>query len=592
MKLSVTNKRWIYEDPNYRQVQTLIQKHELPDSVARILVRRGFDCGNIDSFLNPKLKDLLPNPLNLLDMEKAVSRMIIALQNQEKIIIFGDYDVDGATSSSLLLRFLKPLTPHVSFYIPDRITEGYGPSLPAFDTFLKEGVKLIITVDCGTAAHAPLAFAKDNGMDVIVFDHHVAESKLPEAYALVNPNRLDEISETSKKTRHLAAVGVSFLFATALSKRIKTDLPEMITHLPDLLSLLDLVALGTVCDVMPLTGLNRAFVKQGLKVINLRKNIGLKALADIAGLNETPSTYHLGFLLGPRINAGGRVGASDLGTRLLTTPDHYEAQKISTELNHLNQERQDIEAVVLEEALQLAELQQNHPVLFLAHAGWHEGVIGIVAGRLKDRFQKPTFIVALNEGVGKGSARSIPGFDVGTLIHNAHHRGLLLGGGGHAMAGGVSVTIDQIPEFHNYLNESYLQLSENTDFSPFLEIDGILGLHALKGDILDHLEKMMPFGVGNPSPKFLFEGVRLKYWKIVGENHLSLQLSQDDRTTFKAMAFRSLGTPLGELLQKNKGEPLDFVATLKRDTWGGRNEIQLMVEDVRASVYEAQKLVS
>jgi len=588
--LSVTSKRWNYEAPQERIVQAISQKYEIPDAVARILARRGIAVEEIGTYLNPTLKELLPAPMQLKDMEKAAARTLSAIKNQEKIMIFGDYDVDGATSTSLLIRFLRALGANVGYYIPDRIQEGYGPSVAAFEKFIKDKVNLVITVDCGTAAYEPLQFAKENNLDVIVLDHHVAEAKLPPAFALVNPNRLDEMSEAASEVRSCAAVGISFLFAVALTKLIKEDDSDLATQIPDLLSLLDVVALGTVCDVMPLQGLNRAFVKQGLKVLNLRQNKGLKALADVAGLNEMPSAYHLGFLLGPRINAGGRVGASELGTKLLTTEDSYEAERIAHELNRLNQERQEIEASVLEEALMLSEQQQNHPVLLLAQEGWHEGVIGIVAGRIKDRFHKPTFVIALDQEKGKGSARSIPGFDLGTLIHNAHHQGLILGGGGHAMAGGVSVRSDQLPDFHAYLNENYIRISQATDFSPSLEVDGILGLHALKGDILSHLESMAPFGVGNPSPKFLFEGVRLKFWQVVGENHLSLQLSQDDRTSYKAMAFRSVGTPFGDLIQGNRGEPIDVVATLKRDTWGGRDEIQLMIEDMRISSVAAERV--
>lgn len=590
MNLSITSKRWNWEAPPERAVQTITQKYGLPDAVARILARRGIAVDDIGSYLTPTLKDLLPNPMQLKDMEKAALRTLAAVQNQQKMIIFGDYDVDGATSTSLLIRFLRGLGANVGYYIPDRIQEGYGPSVAAFQKFIQDGVNLVISVDCGTAAYEPLQFAKDNNLDVIVLDHHVAEAKLPEAFALINPNRLDEVSEAACEVRSCAAVGISFLFAVALSKLIKEKDADLALRLPDLLSLLDLVALGTVCDVMPLQGLNRAFVKQGLKVLNLRQNQGLKALSDVAGLNEMPSAYHLGFLLGPRINAGGRVGASELGTKLLTTEDSYEAQRIAHELNRLNQERQEIEASVLEEALILSEQQQNHPVLLLAQEGWHEGVIGIVAGRIKDRFHKPTFVIALDGEKGKGSARSIPGFDLGTLIHNAHHQGLILGGGGHAMAGGVSVHLDQLPNFHAFLNENYIRISQETDFSPSLDVDGILGLHALKGEILNHLESMAPFGVGNPSPKFLFEGVRLKFWQVVGENHLSLQLSQDDRTSYKGMAFRSVGTPLGELIQVNRGEPIDIVATLKRDTWGGRDEIQLMIEDMRMSSVTAGRI--
>ena len=581
MNLSATSKKWIYDSPNERAVQTLIQRYNLPDTVARILVRRGIEQEKIDKFLNPTLKSLLPNPLELKDMEKGAIRTLDAISNGQKIVIFGDYDVDGATSTALLLRVLRALGADVSCYIPDRIKEGYGPTEGAFQKFVQEGVSLVITVDCGTAAHVSLAYAQENGLDVIVLDHHVAEAKLPPAFALINPNRLDEMGPVAEATRHVAAVGISFLFAVALGKVIKEKSPELADQLPDLLSLLDLVALGTVCDVMPLQGVNRAFVKQGLKVLNLRKNQGLKALADVAGLNEMPSAYHLGFLMGPRINAGGRVGASALGAQLLSTSDSYEAQRIAVELNRLNQERQTIEALVLEEALAMAERQQDHPVLLLAQDSWHEGVIGIVAGRIKDRFHKPTFVIAFAEGRGKGSARSISGFDLGTLIHNAHHKGLILGGGGHAMAGGVSLTQDQVADFHAYLNNHYIKRSQETDFSVTVEVDGILGLHALNGEILTHLENLAPFGMGNPAPKFLFEGVRLKYWQVIGENHLSLQLSQDDRTTYKAMAFRSVGTPLGDFIQGNRGAPIDIVATLKRDTWGGRDEIQLIVEDLR-----------
>jgi len=493
--------------------------------------------------------------------------------------VFGDYDVDGATSAALLKRFLAAAGADIRIYIPDRLAEGYGPNAPALRRLKAEGVALAITVDCGISAFAALEAAAADGLDMVVVDHHAAQAELPPAAAIVNPNRLDESGEHGQ----LAAVGVAFLLTVALNRALReggwyrrTGRGE-----PDLRQWLDLVALGTVCDVVPLTGLNRVFVAQGLKVMARRGNRGLAALADVAGVDRPPEAYHAGFLLGPRINAGGRVGVADLGARLLTTEDPAEAAEIAGRLDALNRERRAIEQAVLDQALTQAEgAQAGEGGLVLAAAeGWHPGVIGIVASRLKDRTNLPALVVALDKGVGKGSARSVPGVDLGREILAARQAGLLVDGGGHPMAAGLTVSEDRLVELQEFLDRRLAVQIAAVGYRPALGLDGALQPRAATAELLGQLERLAPFGVGNAEPRFALPSIRIVRPRTVGEDHLRCILTGPDGGSLKAIAFRAFDGALGAALAGAGGLPFHVAGKLRADHWAGPGQVQFIIED-------------
>ncbi|MEE8173642.1 MAG: single-stranded-DNA-specific exonuclease RecJ, partial [Alphaproteobacteria bacterium] len=470
---SVSGKRWRSRLQDERAALGLAQQLEISEILARVLAARGIEAEDAERFLNPVLRDALPDPSRLRDMDKAAARLAEAIQAGEKIAVFGDYDVDGATSGALILRFLEAVGSSGAYYIPDRAREGYGPNTPALLSLAEQGVALVVTVDCGISAFEPLQAAADAGLSVIVVDHHIAEPRLPAATAIVNPNRLDDDSGLG----HLAAVGVTFLLLVALNRTLRqaghydAACPE-----PDLLGLLDLVALGTICDVVPLTGLNRALTVQGLKVMARRGNVGLAALSDSAGLDAAPTAYHAGFVLGPRVNAGGRVGESSLGIRLLTTSDADAAHAIAAQLGELNKQRQAIEADVLDAASAQIEARGETPapILIAAGAGWHAGVVGIVASRLKERYSRPAIVIAVAGGQGKASCRSIAGVDIGAAVTAARQAGLLLNGGGHAMAAGFTVAEDQLEALGSFLMERLAPFVAAAREASSLGIDGAL----------------------------------------------------------------------------------------------------------------------
>lgn len=585
---SISNKRWMLRSCDDKEVLTFMQKLGISEILARLLIMRHQTLNSTQLFLEPSLRHHLPDPLNLKDMEKAVERLQRAIEAREKIIVWGDYDVDGATSSALLYRFFKTLNVPITLYIPDRIKEGYGPNTAGVQKFIREGYTVMVTVDCGTTSFEALEAAE--GMDVIVLDHHVSEVKLPRVYALVNPNRLDEDPSTTQTLGHLAAIGITFLCAVALNRALREAGFYNSHQEPDLLSLLDLVALGTVCDVMPLTGLNRTFVSQGLKVMGMRKNLGLKTLADVSGLSEAPTPYHLGFILGPRINAGGRVGDSFLGTRLLSTEAPEEALEISKKLDMYNQERRLLEAEALEQAL--IQVDPETPFIVVDREGWHEGVIGIVAGRLKEKYHKPTAVITWNkDGIGKASARSIPGFDFGQFVHKAHHLGHVLGGGGHAMAAGFSLTKEHLPKFKHFLAEELERVAKEVDLSPLVLCDGHLELSSLSSSLLEEINKLSPFGMGNPSPKFIFSNVMINSYTLIQDQHIKCRFSQGDGVIREGIGFRLKGTSLGDKLMEAKSRPFDLLASPKLDTWGGRTKISLMIEDMAHSSSILKKVV-
>jgi single-stranded-DNA-specific exonuclease len=572
--LSILGKSWVINDVDWREALVLSQKYALPEIIARLLVARNISDEEVESFLEPTLRSYLTDPFQLTDMDKAVTRTITALTNHENITLFGDYDVDGATSSALLKKFLSALGHEARIYIPDRMKEGYGPNIQAFRMLKQQGTKLIITLDCGTASFDVLEEAEQLGLDVIVLDHHLAESQLPPAVAIVNPNRAGEINPFQQ----CAAVGITFLFVVALHKKLKEQGFYHERCEPDLFQFLDLVATGTVCDVVSLTGINRAFVRQGLKVLSKRGNLGLKALMDSAALTQQASTYHLGFIIGPRINAGGRVGEADLGVRLLTTDNEQEATRIAQKLSGYNKQRQDIESIVLEEATAQAH-QQTLPCIMTAAEGWHQGVIGIVAGRLKDRFHRPACTISIDEsGIGKGSARSIGGVDFGRLIYAGKQADLLLAGGGHAMAGGFTIQSDKISDFQRFISDHITTIG--IDLTPKVHLEGILTLHALTNELITRLEMLAPYGQGNPTPRFLFEHLSLLKLDVVGGEHLRCILRSFDGASINAMAFKALNTPLGESLLQNRNQTFDVIGTIKQDEWQGRKRVSLMIEDL------------
>lgn len=581
VETSAQGRRWVLRPGDERQIQAMRQRLGLPDVVCRVLSARGVDAAGAESFLAPTLKALLPDPGHLKDMEVAATRLADAIEGGERIAIFGDYDVDGATSSALLCRFLRAVGAEPEVYIPDRLKEGYGPNAEALRGLRDRGASVVVTVDCGITAYDPLQAAADAGLDVIVVDHHEAAAQLPTACAVVNPKRLDDDSPHT----NLAAVGVTFLLIVAVNRVLRgrgcygEHCPE-----PDLRQWLDIVALGTVCDVVPLTGVNRALVTAGLKVMARRGNPGIAALADVAGVKEKLDAYHLGFVLGPRVNAGGRVGEADLGTRLLSTDDPAEAAGLALRLHEYNMNRQEIEAAVLMEAIEQAESRPDDglPLVVVSGDDWHPGVIGIVASRLKDRYNLPACVIALDGGLAKGSGRSVPGLDLGRAVIAAREAGILEAGGGHAMAAGFSLLPEKVEEFRAFLGTRLKDQADGGGLVPTLEVDGAVDINAATPDLLALLDRVGPFGAGNAEPRFVVPAVRVAKADIVGQGHVRCFLSGANGGRLKAIAFKSVDSEMGMALLNSRGLPLHVAGTLRLDTWQGRNECQLIIDDVAA----------
>jgi single-stranded-DNA-specific exonuclease len=576
---SLCGRFWLERPGDERLGLAIAQRCQLPELIGRMLAARGQSPDSAPGFLAPRLRDQLTDPSELKDMDRAAERLGDAVQNGERIAIFGDYDVDGATSAALLCRFLRSVgAEEPMLHVPDRMRDGYGPNAPAFRALKAEGAALVITVDCGITAFAVLDEAARIGLDVIVADHHVAEPALPRAAAIVNPNRLDECSPH----RNLAAVGVAYLLVIATNRLLRQRgwfgpaRPE-----PDLLQWLDLVALGTVCDVVALTGLNRALVVQGLRMMGRRANIGLKTLCDVARVNERVEAYHAGFLLGPRVNAGGRVGRSDLGARLLATDDPVLAGDLARQLDLYNEERRALESEVQEAATRQAEAQaaDNPHLLFLAGAGWHPGVIGIVAGRLKERYQRPVCVIALEDGVGKASGRSVAGLHLGQAVIAAREAGLVLKGGGHAMAAGFEVREDMLGALQAFIAARFKDDLDGTPLMPTLLIDGALQGRAASPELIASLDRLAPFGAGNAEPRFVFPAQRVVMADVVGTNHVRCALAGADGGRVKAIAFRAAGEDLGRALLASRGAALHVAGRLKLDTWQGREQVQVQIED-------------
>ena len=548
--------------------------------VDELLLARGVVREDLARHRDPRIRDFLPDPSCFRDMDKGANRIADAVQTGEKIAIFGDYDVDGATSAALLVLLLRRLGADPIVYIPDRLTEGYGPSGKALVELKERGAAIAICVDCGAQAFDAIEEARAAGLDVIVVDHHQCASLLPAAFALINPNRLDE-SEDGAAHGHLAAVGMAFLLGVALLRELRSRGFFEARAEPKILDLLDLVALGTVADVARLKSLNRAFVTQGLKIMAARQNVGLAALAEAARLVKAPSCRDLGFALGPRINAGGRVGKSDLGVRLLTSTDAEEARTIAAELDRLNEERRAIEMLVCEQAEALAREQVDSPVITVMSGGWHQGVIGIVAGRIKERFGKPAIVIAETEdGTGKGSGRSISGVDLGAAVLAAKDSGLLRAGGGHAMAAGLTLAPGGLEAFRHFMNERLAKDVKNAVGERALLLDALLAPGGVAGALCDALDLAGPYGAGWPSPRVAAGPVRLLRTGIVGDGHVRGLGCGDDGKTFKWIAFRSAATELGQALLSSPGDLRWWLAgTIKRDEWNGGSAAEMHLED-------------
>jgi single-stranded-DNA-specific exonuclease len=551
------------------------------DLVSQLLMARGVTRDDIERQRNPTIRNFMPDPSIFQDMENAALRLAQAVEAGEQITVYGDYDVDGATSAALLIRLLRNLGLNAGYYIPDRLMEGYGPSGEALVRIGAGGSRLIITVDCGAMAYDALSQAKAAGLEVIVVDHHKCASELPEAFALVNPNRLDETDEAASHG-HLAAVGVAFLLGAALIRTLRSRGYFATRPEPKIMELLDIVALGTVADVAQLRGLNRAFVAQGLKVMAARRNIGLSALIQASRLTRAPICSDLGFALGPRINAGGRVGKSDLGVRLLITEDAAEAQDIAMELDRLNEERRAIEGTVQEQAEAMLAGQHNRAVALLSGEGWHPGVIGIVAGRIKEKTGKPSIVIAVDEnGVGKGSGRSIAGVDLGAAIISAREAGLLVAGGGHAMAAGLTIDADKIDALADWLDARLATDVANASGAKALLIDAIVAPRGLNSIFVDAMEAAGPYGMGWPGPRVVTGPLRIIKCDIVGKDHVRAIVAGDDGQSFKAMAFRQGETVLGQtMLHADRGRCYWFAGRAKVDDWGATPKAELHVDDI------------
>lgn len=571
---SFSGRKWILRRADDEAVRELVLASGISHALARLLIGRGAEPGELQAILSPTLKRMMPDPLIMMNMETAVARVRRAIEDGEPVALFGDYDVDGSCSAALLHDFLAALGVAPRVYIPDRMTEGYGLSSGALLQLKDEGAALVIAVDCGATAAVPLADARGAGLDVIVLDHHAVDTP-PPAFAQVNPNQPGDTSGLG----HLCAAGVTFMFVVALNRALRdagyynaNNIPE-----PDLRDLLDLVGLATVCDVVPLIGINRAFVRSGLAQFGARR-AGLAALAAIAKAAPPYTPYHMGYVFGPRINAGGRVGKCDLGVRLLTARDGSEAGDFALALDNHNRERQAIEKLILEEAMAMAAAQDNAPFLFAAREGWHAGVVGIVAGRLKDRFGKPSFVAGFEGGMARGSARSVAGVDIGAAVRAAKDAGVIDGGGGHAMAAGFSLTAAQSEGFQKFLADHFAH-SPIAAGALDLDLDALISTSGATEELVREIAQAGPFGAGNPEPVVVVADARVVFADIVGRDHVRLRIAGGDGGRLDAIAFRVADQPLGKGLLQSRGKPLHVAGRLKLDEWNGRTRVQLHVED-------------
>ena len=576
--LSISGKNWILKQYNEDNLTFLKENFSLDEITSKLLSIRKIKKEDINSFLNPSIKNFLPNPNNLVDMKKSTLRTVKAICKKEKIGIFGDYDVDGATSTAILGNYFSDLSLNYEIYIPDRKKEGYGPSVEGFKELINKNVKLIFTVDCGTLSFEAINFAKQKKVDVIVLDHHQSEVRLPSAFSIVNPNRLDDKSNL----QYLCAAGVTFMFLVSLNRELRTSNWFLNNNQkePNLINFLDLVSLGTVCDVVPLIGLNRAMVKQGLKIIKLKKNLGLKTLLDLCKIETSPSSYHLGYLIGPRINAGGRVGKCSHGANLLLNKDPKNTFKIASELDQYNKERQMLEKDLLDDILSKNKNFFSDPVLILSGKNWHEGIIGIVASRLKDRFNKPAIIISEEGNIGKASARSIVGFDIGSVIIAATQEKILLKGGGHKMAGGFSIKIENINKFKEFVYRRFNNIYKNHETERPLYLDSVIAPSAVNIEFYNKVALLSPFGSGNPEPKFVIEDLKTVSGKVVGEKHIKSILIGRDGSSIKSIAFNAIENDLGSFLIKKNNKSFNIAGKLSLNEWKGQSNVEFIIDDI------------
>ena len=578
---SVTGRPWVDRlDPAAeRNATAMVQRSGLSEMLARIVASRGVGIDDVEIYLQPTIRALMPDPSRLADMDAAAERLASAIEGGENIALLGDYDVDGAASCALVTRYLRHfgITPQV--YIPDRLFEGYGPNIPAVDKLIDAGASLIVTLDCGTVSDDPIAHARARSADVVILDHHLNEGAFPPANAIVNPNRPDDISGLG----YLCGAGVAFMALVATNRALRIRGRE---DLPDLMLLSDLVSLATVCDVVPLVGLNRAFVLRGLERARTGSNKGIEALALAGRISGPLNPYHFGYIIGPRINAGGRIGNAALGAELLALDDEQQCYALAARLSELNDERQRIELAAVDEAARAAEAEigqgEGPPVLVLASANWHAGVVGLVAARLRERFERPAFAIALGpDGTGTGSGRSMPGVDLGSAVIAAVEAGLITKGGGHAMAAGVTIKPGQMSAFRAHITETLGPTVTAARTRSALGIDGALSARGATPEFVHDIERAGPFGAGNPQPTFAFPGHQAKFAEVMGAGgHVRFMLVSGDGARLKAVAFRAASSPLGEALLTAGDRPLHIAGTLSIDHWQGREEAQLRLSDV------------
>ena len=575
---SVLGKNWISKRYNEDQVNFLKENFDLSEIVSKLIAIRNINIEEVKLFLNPKIKNFLPNPFILKDMEKAADRTIKVIKNNEKIGIFGDYDVDGATSTAILGNYFNQIDRKTEIYIPDRKSEGYGPNQQGFEKLISNGSKLIFTVDCGTLSFDTINFSQSKNTDVLVLDHHQSDLKLPNAFSIVNPNRFDDKSNLN----YLCAAGVCFMFLVALNKKLreidwfkKNNIDE-----PNLMNYLDLVSLGTVCDVVPLIGLNRAIVTQGLEVLKNKLNLGLKTLKNVCGIESNITTYHLGYVIGPRINAGGRVGKCSHGANLLLSKDSKETFKIASELESFNEERRLIESNMLKKIKNTISINSDDPVIVLSGHNWHEGIIGIIASRLKEKYNKPTVIISVEKGLGRASARSVSGFDIGTVIINAVQNKILKKGGGHKMAGGFTIDENKIEEFKDFLKKKFLKIEKNLNKKNILLFDAKISPSALNESFFSEINSLSPFGSANPEPKFVVENLELLKSSVVADKHIRYLLSAPDGSAVKGIAFNAIKTNLETYLLSKNRKKFNILGKLSLNEWKGQKKVEFIIDDI------------
>ena len=574
---SVTGKNWLFKKYDKNYAKKISETFRFNEFLSKIISIRKIELDQIENFINPTIKKNLTNPNSIKDMDIATTTTISHIENKNVIGIFGDYDVDGATSTAILAKYFKQIKQPFELLIPDRIKDGYGPNEKGFDVLINKGSKLIISADCGISSYEAISYAKNKNIETIVIDHHQGDVKLPEANAIVNPNRIDDKSNMV----YLCAAGVCFMFLVALNSKLRNKNWFKLNNInePDILNFLDLVCLGTICDVVPVIGLNRAIVKQGLKVLGKRKNIGLKTLYDNSKIKNRPNTYHLGYLIGPKINAGGRVGKSTFGTELLISDNQEKVDYLAKELNDFNEQRKKIEFELIHK-IENETKDSKDPILLVQGKDFHEGIIGIVASRIKDKYNKPCVIISVNGNIGKGSARSVFGFDIGSIIISAVQNRILVNGGGHKMAGGFSINTNNIEIFKEFLIKKYNNLDIKNDNLKNLYLDSVVLPTALNTEFYKNIEVLSPFGTGNPEPKFLIEDLKLANSNIVANKHIKAIFYSKNNDVVKAIAFNSVGTVLESYLDKKNKSTMNIAGTFISNYWNGKNNIEFVINDI------------